>query len=130
MGVIYVAQVPSSGLGRIEQATTDPSRSGEFYREVAGLTTAIGPYIVPPAAEQSPGMPHGRGTEEPSGHPDGQEPFWIAYIGVQDVDAAAERARHIGGHILLPPTEVPGLGRTAVLRDPQGLAFGIFTPAP
>jgi hypothetical protein len=62
----------------------------------------------------------------PSGGP---EPHWIAYIGVDDVDAAARRAQELGGQILLPPTDVPGLGRAAVLRDPQGAAFGVFGPA-
>jgi len=58
------------------------------------------------------------------------EPYWMACIGVDDVDSAAEKARELGGHVLLPPTKVPGFGRAAVLRDPQGRAFGIFTPAP
>jgi uncharacterized protein len=31
-----------------------------------------------------------------------------------------------GGEILLPPTDVPGMGRAAVLRDPQGAGFGVF----
>jgi len=130
VGVIYVAQVPTRGLTRIEQSAADPKSSGEFYKEVAGLTAALGPYFMPTATEQSLGGQGGAGAEERSGESEGPEPSWMAYIGVQDVDAAAERARHIGGHVLLPPTEVPGLGRAAVLRDPQGLAFGIFTPAP
>jgi predicted enzyme related to lactoylglutathione lyase len=47
---------------------------------------------------------------------------------VEDVDAAAKMTEELGGKVLLAPTDVPGFGRAAVLRDPQGAAFGVFTP--
>jgi predicted enzyme related to lactoylglutathione lyase len=31
--------------------------------------------------------------------------------------------------ILLPPVDGPGIGCAAVLRDPQGAAFGVFASA-
>jgi len=48
---------------------------------------------------------------------------------VVDVEKAVQQAQELGGKVLLPPTDVPGFGRAAVLRDPQGAAFGVFTPA-
>ena len=47
-----------------------------------------------------------------------------------DVDAAARIAKELAGDVLLPPTDVPGMGRAAVLRDPQGAAFGVFATVP
>jgi len=70
--------------------------------------------------------PTDEGPVWPSGGP---EPHWIAYIAVEDVDAAARRARDLGGQVLLPPVDIPGFGRAAVLRDPQGAAFGVFAPS-
>jgi uncharacterized protein len=60
----------------------------------------------------------------------GPEGHWISYIGTDDVDAAARTAQRLGGQVLLAPTDVPGVGRAAVLRDPDGAAFGVFAPAP
>jgi predicted enzyme related to lactoylglutathione lyase len=71
--------------------------------------------------------PRAEGPGWPSGGP---QPHWIAYIAVDDADAAAEKAGSLGGQVLLPPTEIPGFGRAAVLRDPQGAAFGVFSPSP
>jgi predicted enzyme related to lactoylglutathione lyase len=46
------------------------------------------------------------------------------------VDAATERATALGGHVLLGPLDIPGSGRVAVLRDPDGATFGLFDPVP
>ena len=55
-------------------------------------------------------------------------PHWLVYVGCDDVDATASRAAELGGTALLEPTDVPGVGRLAVLQDPQGAVFGIFNP--
>src|SRR3972149_997900 len=116
MGVIYLAQVPSSGLTPRALVANDDTGVEEFYQEDAGLAKAACPYGMAMAADPSVAAD--------------VEPYGMAGIGVDDVDSAAEKARELGGHVLLPPTKVPGFGRAAVLRDPQGRAFGIFTPAP
>ena len=51
---------------------------------------------------------------------------WLAHMSVPDVDAAAELAKSNGGEILLKPFDLPGRGRVAVLRDPQGAAFAVL----
>lgn len=51
---------------------------------------------------------------------------WMAYIRVEDVDAAAARATELGGHVCVPPRDIPGVGRFAVLDDPQGATFSVF----
>ena len=112
-----------------ELMTTDTRGAGKFYQEVAGLTVTPGPYLMLFSGEEPVGGlvgPTPEGPVWPSGGPD---PHWIAYIGVADVDGAAKRARELGGQILLPPVNIPGFGRAAVLRDPQGAAFGIFSPS-
>jgi predicted enzyme related to lactoylglutathione lyase len=50
---------------------------------------------------------------------------WIAYIGVEDVDAAANKAVSLGGKVRQPPTDIPNVGRFSVLADPQGATFAI-----
>ena len=60
-------------------------------------------------------------------HP-GLPAHWLAYVNVPDVDAAAAAAAKLGGQIVVPPMDIPTVGRIAVLVDPQGAAIGIFKP--
>lgn len=66
------------------------------------------------------------------GLPEGEEkaPYWLVYIGTADVDATVQKAQEMRGQVLKSPTDVPGVGRFAVLEDPQGARFAIFTPSP
>ncbi|MBL9140665.1 MAG: VOC family protein [Phycisphaerae bacterium] len=54
-------------------------------------------------------------------------PCWLSYIMVQDVDAAAKRATANGGRVCCPPTDIPNVGRFAVVLDPQNAVFALFT---
>src|SRR4051812_28253761 len=56
----------------------------------------------------------------------GARPGWIGYIGVDDVDAAASRVEQAGGTVHKPAEDIPGVGRFAVVADPQGASFVLF----
>jgi predicted enzyme related to lactoylglutathione lyase len=80
------------------------------------------PYtIVSAGGEQVAGMmamaPQAKGTP----------PFWGVYVSVDDVDATAKKAQQLGGAILVPPTDIPTVGRFAVLKDPQGAMLSVIT---
>ena len=45
---------------------------------------------------------------------------WIAFVMVEDVDAVIVKAKKLGAMIDREPFDVPGVGRIAVIRDPQG----------
>lgn len=47
-------------------------------------------------------------------------PVWLGYIGVDDVDATVSAALRDGATECVPPTEIPGVGRFAMILDPQG----------
>ena len=49
----------------------------------------------------------------------GAPPHWIGYVGVDDVDAAVERTKQLGGAVYVPPTDVPNISRFSVVADPQ-----------
>ncbi|HEX4495804.1 MAG TPA: VOC family protein [Thermoanaerobaculia bacterium] len=57
-------------------------------------------------------------------------PHWLAYIGVPAVDATVARAQELGAKAVMPPTDIPSVGRFAVIADPQGALTAPFTPAP
>jgi uncharacterized protein len=56
----------------------------------------------------------------------GVPPNWMPYIEAGDVDHTAKQAASLGGKIVVPPQDIPGTGRFAVLQDPQGATFGIY----
>jgi uncharacterized protein len=48
----------------------------------------------------------------------GATPRWMGYVGVDDLDATAERIKQLGGAVYVPPTDT-NIGRIAVVADPQ-----------
>ena len=68
------------------------------------------------------GMMQMEGDQWPAEMPD----HWMVYFGTADTDAAASRAAELGGQICVPPTDIPDVGRFAVLSDPQGATFSII----
>jgi uncharacterized protein len=55
---------------------------------------------------------------------------WLGYVGVEDVDAMAESVRSGGGAVHVPPTDIPGVGRFALVADPAGAMFYVMSPTP
>jgi hypothetical protein len=62
--------------------------------------------------------------ERPAGARSGAR--WLALMAVGDPEKTAETVRAQGGEILLKPTRVPGRGKHAVFRDPEGAVFGVL----
>jgi len=56
-------------------------------------------------------------------------PCWDPYITVDDVEASARKAAALGGEVLVPPTDIPNVGRFCVIRDPQGVSLNLITYA-
>jgi len=109
-----------------ELMTTDTDAASDFYSRV-----------VPWKAEDS-GMPSYSlwmsGKTRAGGlmalpEADGTPPHWIIYVGTPDVDATVAAAEKLGGRILKSASDIPNVGRFAVLSDPQGAAFAVFTPS-
>lgn len=54
-------------------------------------------------------------------------PHWLGYIGVDDVDAKAAEVTKRGGTIMKEGTDIPDVGRFAVVADPQGAVFCLYS---
>ncbi len=52
---------------------------------------------------------------------------WLSYFAVPSVDETAERVKELGGAVSKPPADIPNMGRFAVVADPQGAVFAIFS---
>lgn len=111
-----------------ELLTRDTARAGEFYGSLLGWTRESTPmekfiYTMFKRGEQMAGgmMPI---LPEWGDMP----PNWGVYFAVADVDATAARAEELGGKILSPAADIPGIGRFAVIQDPQDATFSLFRP--
>lgn len=112
-----------------ELMTTDRSAAEAFYSRVAGWGTqdsgmADMPYTMFTLQERPiagvMAMP-----EEARGMP----PFWMGYVAVDDVDASAAKVTELGGAVHRAPADIPGVGRFAVVADPQGAVLALYRSA-
>lgn len=55
-------------------------------------------------------------------------PAWVGYIAADDVDVTAARVEDAGGRVHHAAEDIPGVGRFAVVADPQGAVFTLFKP--
>jgi hypothetical protein len=53
-------------------------------------------------------------------------PHWMVYFAAADCDATVAKAGALGAGITVPPTDIPGVGRFAILRDPQGAHVAVI----
>lgn len=114
----------------MELVTTDAEGARAFYGALLGwphyISTGLGiAYTEFQHEGQSfAGMMAMDGPEW-----EGIPPHWTAYVQVEACDATAASTQELGGGILVPPTDIPTVGRFAVLRDPQGAAFAVLEMA-
>jgi len=60
----------------------------------------------------------------------GARPTWLGYIHVTDVDQSIKSIEQAGGKALMPATDIPNVGRIAMVADPQGAPFYVMKPIP
>lgn len=108
--------------------TPDVGGAIRFYSEIVGWSTADwdmdgSSYTMFAVGEETVGGGMVL-SEEAKQH--GAPPHWLAHILVGDVDAAAKRVGELGGSVMLPPTDIPSIGRFSVVADPQGAVVSLF----
>ncbi|HLJ72150.1 MAG TPA: VOC family protein [Roseiarcus sp.] len=113
-----------------ELMTTDMAAAEPFYRSVVGWSarredTPATPYTIFSAGAAGIGglMPLPKSARDM-----GVPPHWTGYISVDDVDVYARKVAEAGGAILVPPADIPNVGRFAVAADPDGVDFNLFKP--
>lgn len=112
-----------------ELMTTDADAAQEFYSKLVGWT-----FDKP---EEGSGMDYRlfrKDGPEVGGlmaltqemQDGGAKPLWAGYIGVDDVDATADKLKAAGGSIMMEPQDIPEVGRFAFCTDPSGAPFYIM----
>jgi uncharacterized protein len=122
--------VSGSGFIWYELLTDDTAAAARFYAAVLGWSAREGGlpgqgYQFFSTGECDVG---GLMALPPGAKAMGARPQWLPYLDVPDVDASAAAIAAAGGTLLMPPTDIPGTGRFAMLADPQGAAFYVMAP--
>lgn len=105
-----------------ELDTNDTDSAGRFYTKLFGWTTKESPEYT---EFNRGGTPIGGMMRIPKEWGD-VPPNWLPYFAVSDCDATAAKAMELGGSVTVPPTDIPNVGRFAVLQDPQGAVFAVY----
>ncbi len=119
-----------------ELLTSDADAAGDFYGKVVGWTSINA---------GQPGMDYrffssgdGSNTDDgvggymaitPEMAEGGARPAWVGYIRVDDVDASVTKLTDEGGSVLMPAMDLEGVGRMAMVADPQGAFFYLMKGA-
>ena len=111
-----------------ELLTTDVNAAAEFYGAVIGWRLRAATQLGTDYRQFGIGETDVAGVMAlPSGAADmGTRPIWHGYVGVDDVDASVARIKAAGGAVRMPAQDIPGVGRFAMLADPQGALFYVM----
>jgi len=112
-----------------ELMTKDAASATKFYGRLFGwsfdkMDVPGGAYHVIKVGEAAVGGIMGPVPGQPP-----MPPAWGAYVTVDDVDESAAKAAQLGATVLVPPQDIPNVGRFSVIRDPQGAMLNLITYA-
>ena len=114
----------SNPFVHLELNTPDLDKAKEFYGQMFGWTFSD---MNTPAGIYSTFQPDkapGGGLTSMADAPKG----WSAYVGVDDIKAATDKAASLGAKVCMSCQEIPNIGWMTVLIDPTGAMINLFQP--
>jgi predicted enzyme related to lactoylglutathione lyase len=111
----------------VELNTTDLAKAKSFYSGLFDWNLSdvpAGPGQVYTMIGVGEGTGGGMMTHPVPGAPSA----WLAYVGVDDIKAATEKARSLGAKVMREPMEVMDAGWLSIIIDPTGAALGLWQP--
>lgn len=117
-----------------ELLTSDLAAAAPFYHAVLGWSIAaeadpMGGMDYRMIVRTDGGMAGGAMMIDAAMAASGVKPGWLIYFGVDDVDASVARIESLGGAVHMPAMSLEGIGRMAMLADPQGAVFYVMRGA-
>jgi predicted enzyme related to lactoylglutathione lyase len=110
-----------------ELMTNDTAGAAAFYPKITGWQASPSPHDPSYTVFRTSSGPIAGLMKQPA-DTHGVPPHWLPYLGSDNVDATVAAAEKLGAKVLHATTEMAGVGRFAVLADPQGAAFGVYRP--
>jgi uncharacterized protein len=108
-----------------ELLTADPGKAAPFYTQLFGWKDEAWPGPKPYTVfKNGDKMTAGMMRKPPEM---GEAPSrWMPYMQVEACDRSAARAQQLGAAIVMPPTDIPEVGRFAIVSDPQGAVISML----
>jgi hypothetical protein len=103
-----------------EIRTEDPDAARRFYGELFGWRFPEGG--IPGYTYVESGVPNA--IPGGIGPTQGGDPMVTVFVGVEDVASALASAERLGGRVVQPATQVPGV-TFGLFADPQGHVVGV-----
>ena len=114
-------EIPAENLERLKKFYSD--LFGWKFEKFPGPTEYWNVQTVPVNEE---GMPMRPGVNGGMMKKDRPEHKPVNYISVESVDEYSKKAVQLGGQIIVPKMEIPGMGWWALVLDPDGNQIGLF----
>ena len=108
----------------VELNTTDVAKAKSFYGKLFDWKLQDVP--LPDGAYTLIAVGEGTGGGLMKQPIPGAPSTWLAYVLVDDVKVATDKAKSLGATILKDVTEVPGIGWFSLISDPTGAALGMW----
>jgi uncharacterized protein len=111
----------------VELASTDVAKSKAFYGKLFDwkLEDAdMGPAGTYTLIKVGEGTGGGMMKQLMPGAPSA----WLAYVVVDDIHAATQKAKSLGATVMKDVMEVPGTGWLSIITDPTGAMLGLWKP--
>lgn len=110
----------------VELNTLDPDKAKAFYSQLFEWKLADLPNPAAPGGSYTM-IEVGAGTgggimKQVPGGPSG----WLAYVVVDDIHAATQKAKSLGATVMKEVTEVAGMGWFSFIQDPTGAVLGLW----
>jgi uncharacterized protein len=105
-----------------ELMTSDVAAARDFYKGLFGWNLELSPQYTEIHVGPVPVGGMMQITPDMMGTP----PNWAPYFSVDDCDATVEKAKSLGAQVYVPPTDIPNVGRFALLADTQGATFEVI----
>jgi uncharacterized protein len=112
----------------VELNTTDPDKAKAFYGKLFAWKLddmPMGNGITYTMIQPGEGTGGGLVKQLAPGAPSS----WLAYVVVDNVKAATEKAKSLGAKVMKDVTEVPNMGWFSIITDPTGAALGLWQNA-
>ena len=112
-----------------ELTTTDVDGAKVFYSELLGWTMEDMPAEGMTYTMLKVGKQEVAGMMATPPEAAGMPSMWGSYVTVDDVDVQAGKVEKLGGKVLVPPRDIPNVGRFCVIQDPQGATLSLISYA-
>jgi len=113
----------------VELHTQDLAKAKQFYSSLFGWNLQDVPMQEGGSSYTLIGVGDGTGGGMMASHDPKVPPAWMAYVGVDDIDASTKKAQSLGAKVLQDVMKVGDYGWMSIIQDPTGAVIAMWKAA-